>query len=142
MVTISTVGFLDALANKIVTLPGITLVKGTDLFAGRVYDNPDELKDIVALMDEGYTELQFRHRHMNWDVRIATTRQDRIASLDSLRVLVSALLKIRNVQIRSDTSEDYKLLTGRIVASPVVTRKTDSGRYLVESIVQFQVIPF
>ena len=137
----STTGFLDALANHVAGI-GLSLTKGTNLFAANELDDPDAVTDAVLLFDRGYTSrVDLDILYLTWSVDVWTSRKTRIAALDAVKSVQDQVLRKR-FRITSDSNEMFQVLTVR-VADPgsVLTEKLDSGRYLAESSLEFEVIP-
>lgn len=138
----TTTGFLDALANYLGGL-SLGLTKGTDLFAENMIEDPDRLTDQVVLYDEGNEQVPgFRHPHMNWNVRIATSRKVRLDAAEALRPITNELIARRRFTLTSDVGEDFQVIITRTISTPEVTERLDSGRFLASSVIQFEVIPF
>lgn len=139
----TTTGFLDALANHLESLTGISLTKGTSLFAENMIDDPDRLTDQIVLYDEGNEQVVgMRHAHLNWNVRIATSRTTRLAATEAIRPLSNEILNQRRFTMTSDAGENFQVLIVRMISTPDPTDRLDSGRFLASAIVQFEVIPY
>lgn len=141
--TTTTTGFLDALANYLASVSSLSLTKGTNLFAQDQLDDPDTIEtDATVLFDRGYSELTDRdYIHLTWTIDIWANRKVRLTALDAVKSVQDAILRKR-FRMTSDALESYQVVTVRIVEpGSVLTEKAQSGRYLAESSLEFEVIP-
>lgn len=136
----TTTGFLDGISNHLAAL-SLGLTKGTNLFVEFFLDDPSSLTDQLVLSDEGYETITAFHLRMTWDVKLSTSRTTQHAAQEALRTYVNALINDVRFTATSDNGENFLILTTRVVTSPDVIDKLDSGRYLAESTLQFEVIP-
>lgn len=134
--TQSLAGFSVELGERIESF-GIGLTRGTNFFDGFALQDPDRIQDETYLLDEGYQQLPgFRHVHVNWNFRFVTSRTTRKAALEAL-----SSIAVQLVQKRTERMDSFRILTTRIIQSPIVTQVLPSKRLLAECVVQFQVIP-
>ena len=138
----TTTGFMDALCNHIVGL-SVGFTKGENLFVENMVDDPDRISDQVVLYDDGYEQLVgLQHVHVNWNVGVATrSLETGLAAVEQLRPVIAALIANRNFRSVSDNAERFKVIAVRVISSPQVIERLDSGAYLARAVVQFQVIP-
>ena len=143
MVFQTTTGFMDAMANYLSGVTSLGLTKGTNLFAENHIDDPDLITDQFILFDAGNEQIkEFRHIHLNWNIRVLTTRKTRISAAESLRPILNHIVSKKHFTVASDDSEKFKVLTTRVIDSPELTSKTETGRFASQIVLQFEVIPY
>jgi len=138
----TTRGWLDALANFLSTESTLGFVKGTNLFAENFIDDPGVITDQFVIYDEGHDQMtQYRHLHLNWNVRFVTSRKKRLDAQAALNPVYDLLISKKRFTATSDQSESFTIINVRSAAAPDVVEKTDSGRYASSCTLQFELIP-
>jgi len=138
----TTTGFLDALANYLESVGTLALTKGTNLFAENMVDDPERLTYQLVLHDEGNAAVaDMRLTHLNWTVRLSTSRKVRLDAAEALRPVTNYLANKRRLRLTSDAGDRYQVIATRMVQTPDVTDRLESGYFLATASVQFQVVP-
>jgi len=138
----TTTGFLDALANYLASVSSLGLTKGTNLFAENFVDDPDVILDQFVIFDEGADHMtEFQHLHLNWTVRILTTRKKRLDAVSALSSTFDHLLNKKRFVATSDSGESFIILKTRSLAAPDLIERTESGRFASAFSIQLELIP-
>lgn len=139
----TTTGFLDALANYLEGVGTLSLTKGTNLFAENMIDDPDRLTSQFVLYDEGNEQVpDLRHLNLNWNVRISTSRKVRLDAAEALRPVVNHLTNAHRFGLASSAGEKFQVIATRIIQTPDVIERLDSGYFLAAAVMQLQVVPY
>jgi len=138
----TTTGFLDALANYLGGVGTLSLAKGVNLFAENMIDDPDRVTSQVVLYDEGNEQVpEMRHVHLNWNIRVATARKVRLQAAEALRPVANHFVEQKRFLMTSTAGEGFRVVGTRMIQTPDVTERLDSGYFLASAVVQFQVLP-